>query len=86
MTPEKFKEKWGVTNGELMTMLSQSSETVSAWFNKGKRHRDPSASVCERLTFLDVQWSKWLIEESGYDPYVRSLFEIVKNRRIVNGK
>ena len=85
MTPKEFKEKWGITNGELMTLLSVSSETVMSWFNQGKRHREPLPWVYERLTFLNVQWEKWLLEDRQYDPYVRQLFEIAKNRKIVNG-
>lgn len=85
MTPQEFKQKWGVSNGELMTLLGKSSETVNRWFYTGQSHREPDESVLERLTFIDVQWQTWLLQERSYPAYVRALFEIVKNRRIVNG-
>ena len=85
MTPKEFKQKWSVTDGELMTLLGKSAETVTRWFYTGKSYREPDEGVCERLRLIDVQWEKWLLEERSYQPYLRLLFEIVKNRKVVNG-
>lgn len=81
MAPEEFMEIWGVTKEELAIITSKSSETIKNWFAEGSKHRPPTQDVLDRLAFVHLLWSQWLEEERVLPPNIRSVFEIVKNRK-----
>lgn len=84
MTPEEFMERWGVTKEELAIITSKGSETIKNWFAEGSKHRPPTQDVLDRLTFVHLLWNRWLEEERTLPPHIRSMFEIVKNRKKID--
>jgi len=53
MTPENFRDKWGVTHQQIAQICNRSVPNVGFWFSLGMNRRTPTHDDLRHLALMD---------------------------------
>lgn len=79
MHPKDFMERWGLSRGELASLLGKKMVTVNHWFSTAS-NLDPPVEVLKRLDEMHVRFSQWELEDEHLSN-VRTIYELIRERR-----
>ncbi|NES83933.1 MAG: hypothetical protein F6K10_22365 [Moorea sp. SIO2B7] len=79
MTPQRFYQKWDLTQEDIALICSCSAHTVNGWFNTSRRCNPPTAIHLQPLAIMD-----FLLED--FETIPRELLDrlCLKEDRMVN--
>ncbi|NEQ10451.1 MAG: hypothetical protein F6K37_32340 [Moorea sp. SIO4E2] len=79
MTPQRFYQKWDLTQEDIALICSCSAHTVNGWFNTSRRCNPPTAIHLQPLAIMD-----FLLED--FETIPKELFDrlCLKEERMVN--
>lgn len=73
MHPKEFKEIWGVTHGQMATLLGTSEETVKQWF-RDSRNIKPTPAVEAALDQWHIRFLTWKAEDEHLPLEAREIY------------